>query len=382
MTSPLPVVHVCIATGQNAANLIPLEQLDAREVWILQTPEMKTNASHLKTVLKREDRCIERIDFDDRSPAALVRAAEDLAIRLDGRDVILHVTGGTKLMVLALSEQLRLIGTNASAGSLQTLYVDTMKQQFAWLGESPRTEPMNDVLNLTQMLLVQGYRIVGDNRHAEAQKRAQTRASLTRELGEGSATYAEVLSTLNWAARQAADEKAGDEDLIQRLKKRPSKKLTTLLDHAKSAGMLSYHEDSISFTDKQSAAYLCGGWLEEFVLLKLTGMIQSGRFSSNLKIESSGDKVRNEIDAMVIHRNRALIIECKTGRQGEKDADRIYKLAKLRDQLGGSVASALYLSAQQVDREVLRRAGEYRVDVLCHQGVSDFVAWLRNWRGS
>jgi hypothetical protein len=47
-------IHLCIATGQNAANLIPIKQLDAQEVWILETPAMKAQRSgaNLKLALE------------------------------------------------------------------------------------------------------------------------------------------------------------------------------------------------------------------------------------------------------------------------------------------------------------------------------------------
>jgi hypothetical protein len=80
----------------------------------------------------------------------------------------------------------------------------------------------------------------------------------------------------------------------------------------------------------------------------------------------------------VVHRNRALLIECKTGRQ-TKAQDAIYKLAQLRQQLAGSVGSALYVSAQPVDENVLQRATEYKVDVLCGADVSRIVPWLKDW---
>ena len=105
----LPVLHVCIATGQNAANLIPLEQYDARDVWILQTPAMRQSAANLEMALRREGRTVLRIDFDDSSPATMTQAATAIAERLDGRHVVLHVTGGTKLMVLALRDGLRYV---------------------------------------------------------------------------------------------------------------------------------------------------------------------------------------------------------------------------------------------------------------------------------
>jgi phosphosulfolactate phosphohydrolase-like enzyme len=104
MNNTLAAVHVCIATGQNAANFIPLDQLGAKEVWILQTPAMRAGARHLQLALERDGRRIERVEFDDSSPAAITAAAQAVALRLDGREVILHATGGTKLMVLALRE--------------------------------------------------------------------------------------------------------------------------------------------------------------------------------------------------------------------------------------------------------------------------------------
>jgi post-segregation antitoxin (ccd killing protein) len=44
------------------------------------------------------------------------------------------------------------------------------------------------------------------------------------------------------------------------------------------------------------------------------------------------------------------------------------------------VASALYLSARSVDGEILKRAREYRVDVLAAAEVAGLVAWIRRWQ--
>jgi hypothetical protein len=379
MNNTLAAVHVCIATGQNAANFIPLEQLSAREVWILQTPAMRAGARHLQLALDRDGRRIERVDFDDSSPAAITVAAQALALRLDGREVILHATGGTKLMVLALREELRLV--EAGSGSLDVLYAETRQQQIDWLGASPRTEPMDDVLDLQKMLMVQGYRIQGDHRHAEAQQRAQPRADLTRDLGENAARHAKYLGSLNWLASKA-NESTHERDLLQELNYPPGGAFAELLRKAQDRGLLQWDgETAVQFAEKSAAAYLSGGWLEEFVLLKLSGgLSRPGRFSTNLQIVSADGGVPNEIDAMVVHRNRALLIECKTGRQADKAQDALYKLAQLRDRLGGSVASALYLSAQTLDPEILKRAREYRVEVLAADQVAGLVAWVRNWQ--
>lgn len=377
-TASIPV-HVCIATGQNAANFIPLQQYRAQEVWILETPSMKASAGHLALLLRQEGRTVERHPFDDSSPAAMAHSAESIALRLDGRHVCLHATGGTKLMVLALRDGLRLV--EAGTGQLDILYAETQKQQIDWLGAQPRTETMADVLDLQQMLLVQGYRISGDNRHPAAVQRASVpeRARTTRNLGERAGRYGAFIGALATLASKAADERATERELLQQLRYTPGGAAAELLRDATEAGMLRWDGDiSLSFPDKGAAAYFAGGWIEEFVLLKLNGMVRSGQYSSNLQVISADGGVPNELDAMLVHRNRALVIECKTGRQ-EKASDALYKLAQLRDRLGGSVGAALYLSAQRLGDDHLKRAAEYRVDVLCGDDVARLPAWLRDW---
>lgn len=377
--SSLPPVHVCIATGQNAANFIPLQQYDAKEVWILQTPAMKQSADHLTLALRQDGRRIKLKPLDDSDPAALSRSAEAIAEELDGRQVVLHATGGTKLMVMALRDGLRLV--EAGSGRLDIVYADTQRQQVDWLGKAPRSEPMADVIDLQKMLLLQGYRIEGDNRHEAAQQRAAVpaRARITRALGEDAGRYGSFLSALATMASRACDKAAATRDLLQQFHYAPGGKAAELLREATAAGMLSWDEDIIlQFPDAQAAAYFAGGWIEEFVLLKLSGMVKPGRFSSNLQVKSAERGVPNELDAMVVHRNRALVIECKTSRQ-DKAAAALYKLAQLREQLGGSVATALYLSAQKLDAAQLERARDYRIEVLCADDVARLPAWLRDW---
>lgn len=373
----LPVLHVCIATGQNAANLIPLEQYDARDVWILQTPAMRQSAANLEMALRREGRTVLRIDFDDSSPATMTQAATAIAERLDGRHVVLHVTGGTKLMVLALRDGLRYV--EAGDGRLEILYADTARQQIDWLGAEARTDAMGDQLDLRQMLLVQGYRIDGDSRHAAAQQRAAARAQVTRDMGDNAARYGRFFSSLAVLASRAA-ESGQERDLTQHFHYPPGGQSAQLMRLAHDKGLLSWDgEETITFADRAVAQYFAGGWLEEFVLLKLTGgLLKPGRFSSNLRVLSGDRNVPNEIDAMVVHRNRALLIECKTGQQG-KAQEAIYKLSQLRQLLGGSVASALYISAQPVSEEARNRANEYHVQVLCGEDIGRFVPWLREW---
>ena len=66
----MPELHLCIATGQNAANFIPLKQLGAQEICILETPDMAAlhSGANLKTALAPYAGQVKRLDFDDVIP--------------------------------------------------------------------------------------------------------------------------------------------------------------------------------------------------------------------------------------------------------------------------------------------------------------------------
>lgn len=76
----MSAIHLCIATGQNAANLIPIKQLGATEVWILETLAMKAlhSAADLKTALQPYVPSIKVLPFDDSTPQAIGTAAARL----------------------------------------------------------------------------------------------------------------------------------------------------------------------------------------------------------------------------------------------------------------------------------------------------------------
>ncbi len=137
------------------------------------------------------------------------------------------------------------------------------------------------------------------------------------------------------------------------------------------------------FGSREAARYFRGGWLEEYAWIKLCHLRPSD-WAVNLVVETVSGKTRNELDAAVVHRNRLLVIECKTSRFGRdtaKDADYIYKLAQLSRSIGGIMRRSLLLSARQVGDEVRRRAEENEVDVLDGAKVKGLVDYLRRWMG-
>ena len=369
-------LHLCIATGQNAANFIPLKQLDAQEIRILETPAMAAQHSgaNLQTALKPYAAQVKRLDFDDATPERIKASALAVANALDGRDVVFHVTGGTKLMVLALHDQLKLLASGA--GSLRILYADTQHQALDWLDDTPRQVPMQDVLTLNDLLLVRGYRSTNDTRPAKDQQRAAARAAISRHMGEQTHILGGFFSTLAYRASLASESGA----LTQRLDYPPGGAPAKLLALAARQSLLQWATGDIdvSFVDRDSARFFAGGWTEEYVFLKMTGLLKAGQYAMNVKVIQNQSKSENEVDAIAVKNNRALLVECKSGKQ-DKAQEAIYKLGQVVRQVGGLMAKGLYVSAQSVSEPDRSRAKEYGVDVLAGEELQTVNQYLRDW---
>ena len=207
MTTTPPELHLCIATGQNLANLIPALQCGAREVWILQTPEMHARAGHLASALKARGIAVKRIDFADHDVSTLHTQAEAIAQQLDNRAVTINLSGGTKLMTLALTDTLAAhLATGTDATQPHLVYTDTRHRRLSWLKPEPRSEAMVDVLTINDILMAQGYRrqeASGGADDAHWQSSANERKALTRQIGDQAAKLKDFFSALNKLAHLA-----------------------------------------------------------------------------------------------------------------------------------------------------------------------------------
>ena len=375
-----PTLHLCIATGQNLANLIPALQLNASKVVVLETTEMRVSASNLKRTLESHGIEVERKPFDDSTPETIQASAQKIGLENGEGSVIFNVTGGHKLMTLAMAKEMEEI-----ADDLHLLYAETRHQRIDWLKPAPAMQDMEDVLKVDDFLLVQGYsRVRSADRDGYWQVDAQARRALTQKLGDESDKLARFFGALNKLAQQAMPDKDRGKPFraSQSFEFAPGGRSAEVLAQARQLDLLAWDDDTeIAFSSEDSAVYFGGGWLEEFVWLKLRGLKPSDT-AVNLVVKPIGSEVENELDAVVAHRNRLLLVECKTlrfGRDPAKDADYIYKLAQLSKQVGGSMASSLLLSARPVDELVVERARQYGVSILAAAEVKNFVAYVRDW---
>lgn len=374
-----PDRHICIATGQNLANLIPAIQLGAQEVIILETKEMLTSAKNLQAALKSRGINVKRVTFDDSSPETIVAMSQSIALELGENPLILNATGGHKLMTLALNHEMQeLAGDN-----LHVLYCETRNNRIDWLQPDASTQLMADILKLEDVLLVQGFRLISrSDRDVKWMNDAESRSSLTRSLGDDADKLARFFGTLNWLADQALNEPKGPFRPQQDFDFTPGGRNADLLREAENLQLIRWDGNTeIVFAHSEAAQYFRGGWLEEYAWLKLRGL-KPHDFATNLRVETISEHSPNEFDVVLVHRNRLLNIECKTkrlGRDSGVDANYIYKLGQLTQNVGGLMGRSLFLSARSVTDEFRGRAKENKVDVLAGKEIKDLVEYLKNW---
>ena len=389
-----PGLHICIATGQNLANLIPALQCKANEVWILQTPQMRASAGHLADALKARSISVQPIDFADDDVTTQHAQAAGIAELLDGRAVTINLTGGTKLMTLALTETLAAhLSTNNAAAQPHLVYTDTKNHRLDWLRPEPRSEVMISVLNINDTLLVQGYRQVDATGGADAawrQRDASQRSELTKYLGHEAQELDELLSRLNGLAQAALNGRGPllpKQNVSLPANPRRAQKLRDVLARAAgSGGLLDWDgRGAVTFHDEAAARYIGGGWVEEFAASKMRGYVQCDCASQlrvrSMRIDDASDDSTNELDAVMVHGNRMLVVECKAAvtTNDDKLADWIYKISQVARSVGGQMAQPLLLSAREIGDKPRRRALDYGVAVLAAGELTSFPDYLRRW---
>ena len=153
-----------------------------------------------------------------------------------------------------------------------------------------------------------------------------------------------------------------------------------LLRRADTAGVLAWDgQTQLVFSSADAAAYLGGGWVEEYAGLKISGMRPTD-WAPRLLIESADGRTPNELDAAVVHGNRLLLVECKAAAARDNDvADWIYKASQLARSVGGQLAQPLLLSARNISEPARQRAKDYRVDILAAEELANLPQYLKTW---
>jgi hypothetical protein len=321
MTAP---AHLCLVSNQPVPSLTPLIDpgLAVRQVGLVAAPDRQRHAGWLKDALARHGIAADLLILRDGYHLPSLR--EDFARLAERhpRGVIANITGGTKLMTIAAWETF-----NRPEDVLY--YVDIGRDSIDWLrGGEARSRPIADRIKLDIYFAAHGlrYRKGAGPKRAPVGKPAM--ATARRNLGR-------LLAT-------AGPWPGGVEE---------------------------------------------GGiWLEDLVFEALREAtrgdpkVQDIARQFVVTTDEAGHALENEIDVVCLRDNTLHLIECKTGANVGKGAGAmkaLFKLAQLRDTLGGLRGHGIFVTSEQVSASVRQRGGQLGITVIDRGQMRDLGHHLR-----
>ena len=342
----------------------------------------------------------------DHDLSAISRYAGDLAKDLQqehpGLPIDFNASGGTKVMSFGF--------LGAFAGLGDAWFCDTRYSLLEHLGNGPVRELPADLLKLTDLLQMQGYRVVADPTwNPQFANTAAARASLTERLAREAPQLNGFFGYVNRLTREALPLTRTDGFILRPFRAgivsgRP------LFDYNHNlalafveAGLWQWDGDCLfTFADQEAAAYIGGGWLEEWAWLSLAGLeadgvLPDGHWGSNLRIdaghEGQEEIAANELDAAVVWRNQLLVLECKTGVQISTEGGSqsiLNRLDSLRRHVGGAMGETWLLTARRLQpgsgSAARERARAYRIRLVEPEQLIDLreeiIAWMNPPQGT
>ncbi|MBI3935964.1 MAG: DUF1887 family protein [Betaproteobacteria bacterium] len=385
------LIHVVLVSEQTIPNLVPALMDKPAKVYLVATETMKRKGlpQRLKGVLQKRGIAAEILSgapdtgLESIIGFASMKVADRLQKNHPSAKVVLNATGGTKPMVLGFTEVFR---TRAA----RVIYTDTAHRRIESLaaagGGAAGYTAMESVLDVEIYLAAQGFTI--------ERARSDDRAWL--DLAKGRRAACEFLAqrieergvqnligALNGLAHKALD---GQRKLVapkQTLESDPGRPWPEVLDQLQGFGLIRRNGRNIEFRDQGSACFLHGDWLEEYVWQVLR---DEGMHDVRLGVIGRWDqaaKAENEFDVLATHMNELLFVECKTLKHGgkkAKDADLLYKVDSLGQDVRGLFGTTWLITARSPEPEMIDRARQQGVKLLGPSELHGLSGHVHHWK--
>ncbi|MEH6626606.1 MAG: DUF1887 family CARF protein [Motiliproteus sp.] len=403
----MQTIHICIISAHLEPNIIPLLQLQPNIAILVTSEEMQSQTDVLTDILKQYAPNI-TVEVKNKLPTTKIAEIEDFALQLDAditsrypkAQCIYNATGGTKPMAIIFGQIF----------SSHILYTNTGDNQIQWLAPSTsQTAPITTESVLTPEI----YLLANGKRLRQAQSKDQhwvskvtARGPLTSWLAANmDKSLGNFIGSLNYLIRDDANGNAvlknqgrrtGDvfrvENAKRKMENHPNERIQKCLRKMEECRLILWDSEEpydISFQNKDACIYLSGGWLEEYAWLMATNAGCEEVLCSAQITDEHAPKldIRNEIDCLLVHNNRMLIIECKTksfGRKDQSDSDTLSKLDSITQHSSGTFGTGLLLSARRFGNKNtletnISRAESLNIPILAAAELKNLPVTIRHW---
>jgi hypothetical protein len=244
---------------------------------------------------------------------------------------------------------------------------------------------MHDVLDVPRYLAVQGFCYHGSVSDDPAWlARMDARREVAASLSQQAVRQSRLIGFINGLAHQAMDEQGRElVQPVQRLNEALHSEWRALFDRFTDAGLLTPQGTrAVRFRDLESARFLGGGWLEEYVFMMAR---EAGFFDVRMGVSGvwdSAGSARNEFDVLACHRNRLLFIECKTLRfkGGDHDTALAYKVKSVSEDTRGLLGDTWVIAAQAPTPVLRARAKQAGFQLIEPKLLGSLKGWFTLWK--
>ena len=377
-------IHICLVSAQLLANYIPIRMERPDQVHLVSSSDMQHNGMTERFQRMLQAQQIETVIHRD-MPDSFLAAIHEYALELQERikasvpdaHITLNITGGNKLMMLGMLEIFR-------PDVQRIIYTDTANNVIECLHDNTN-EPLAAVLGIPEYLLAYGatYRKAASDDQAW-QIRIGQRKAASKYLATHAQALAGLIGALNLRANQAlSDDGKTLVTPLQQLNDHPGGQWREALRILADSGVFQWDGSKlITFNDAETARYVGGIWLEEYVY-HIARDAQPDDVRNSVEITwDNSKKTRNELDVLLTHNNRMLVIECKTlrlGRDSQKDTDILYKIDSLGTDLHGLFGKTWLISAREPTPEMLDRANDRGIRILSPTHLKGLRQAILEW---
>lgn len=369
-------IHFIIVSDQIFQNLIPILE-DGPDVVVLALSEkMKVKGNYKKLTNYLDSQKIKNkkiryeilFDLQDQNIVEIYNWAIgqlEKNIIFQNCYIVFNITGGSKLMSLGIS-----LAAQLYRGEGEIIYVHTehkTKEIINPQNLSSELKPLKSVLRIKSVLSVLGYTIAVDNTHQKNQVLDQisSRKDLTYKIANFCIDSPNLIEDVNFQLSNGTESKLGVINLNNNLKQ-----YLPLFETMEKLGLVSkLDNDKYKVTDPDLKKYITGGWLEEFIFLKLNNLDPQIDLGLGVRAVSEDGEYKNEFDVLAIRDNNFLVCECKTTRpkgkgKGKGNSPDIYKLNSIALEYGGALARKWYVSVFERSKLFYKLAKENNLLVI------------------
>jgi len=327
--------------------------LGARRFLAVVSGRTRSVADRLNMALRGEGvDCLDPVEVSAYDlPAATEALRRVLAqLRSEGQ-VVVNLTGGTKIMALA--------AYLVAAPEIPCCYVSTETEELLFLEKGRVSKvPLRVEVSLREYLAVHGFDIVKTNEPSEDQK------ELARAFGTQAAEIASLLESLHEFSKGARTTVPVQCPTPQEVE------LVTQLDERNILTREEAPPLRFGLADTSWQTFLCGGWLEVYTFEALR---ESGRWdevSCGLVVRAVDGSFENEFDVAAIRNGQLCLFSCKSGRNLLKAADKARRameelgFVSRRERLGTYCQCFLVTASRDVKDAIRSRAQEWGIHLI------------------